>query len=72
MKQTIEARDIADGIVEPKHEVEVVCSACSDPVSEEEKASGVCTACGAPWAPAQSVNVFVTSVPMNAVVTSFI
>lgn len=73
MKQTNEARALEDGVVDVKHEVEVVCAVCADPVSEEEKETGVCTACGSPWAPSQSVKVFVTSFPsMTTVVTSFI
>jgi len=73
MKQVNEASTLEDGVVDVKHEVEIVCSSCSDPVSKEEKETGVCTACGAPWAPSQSVKVFVTSFPsMTAAVTTFI
>jgi uncharacterized CHY-type Zn-finger protein len=63
MKQTIPTRTLEDGTIEPAHEVEVVCSHCQDPVSEEEAQTGVCTSCGQPWAPSQSINVFATSLP---------
>ena len=63
MKTTVEAREIAPGVVEPKHEIEVVCAHCSDPVSAVEAASGNCTNCGQPWRAKQSVSIFATSVP---------
>jgi Zn finger protein HypA/HybF involved in hydrogenase expression len=73
MKQVNEARALEDGAIDVKHEVEIVCTSCSDPVSAEEKETGVCTSCGSPWAPSQSVKVFVTSLPsLTAVVTTFI
>lgn len=63
MKQVNEARVLEDGVVDVKHEVETVCKSCQDPVSEQEQERGVCSTCGAAWEPAQSVNVFVTSIP---------
>jgi predicted amidophosphoribosyltransferase len=73
MKQVIPARTLEDGTVEPTHEVDVVCSHCKDPVSDVEEVTGVCTACGQPWAPSQSVNVFASSLPaINTAVFKFI
>jgi len=62
MKTTIEAHKTEFGI-EPKHEIEVVCSHCKDPVSALEESTGVCTNCGKPWAPQQSVSIWVTTLP---------
>ena len=73
MKELIPAVTLEDGTVVPAHEVEVVCSHCKDPVSEEEKNTGVCTSCGQPWAASQSVNIFATTFPaVDASVFKFI
>jgi formylmethanofuran dehydrogenase subunit E len=63
MKTVVEAREVNFEVVEPKHEIEVVCSSCKDPVSAQEEATGVCTNCGEGWAPKQSVKIWATSVP---------
>ena len=52
----------------PLHEIEVLCAACRDPVSMQEEATGVCTACNQPWETAQSVAVHVTSTPLSGTV----
>jgi len=65
MKTLYEAEKI-NGVTVCKHEIEILCSQCSDPVSEEEKITGTCTNCGATWAPIQSVSVWATSVPAGA------
>jgi Zn finger protein HypA/HybF involved in hydrogenase expression len=62
MKQIIEAVQTETGIV-PKHEIEIVCANCEDPVSEAEETSGTCTACGSPWATKQNLRIYATSVP---------
>ena len=36
MKQTIPARTIEGGLIEPHHEIEVVCSACGYDLDEAE------------------------------------
>lgn len=63
MKTVVESFTREDGVVEPTHEVEVVCANCEDPVSEAEEATGVCTNCGQPWQAKQSVKILATSVP---------
>lgn len=63
MKLEVAARDLGDGVVEPRHLVEVLCAVCEDPVSEQEVETGVCTACGSPWQAKQSVQIWATSVP---------
>lgn len=62
MKTLIEAQKV-DGVKVCKHEIEVVCGHCQDPVSELESQTGVCTNCGQPWRPKQSISVWATSVP---------
>jgi Zn finger protein HypA/HybF involved in hydrogenase expression len=64
MKQVYAARELGDGVIEPKHEVEILCVNCQDPVSEEEQATNTCTNCGSPWQAQQSVNIHVTSLPI--------
>jgi len=70
MKQVNEAKTLEDGVVDVKHEIEIVCGTCKDPLSAEEQATQICTSCGAEWKPAQNINVFVTSIPIFA--TAFI
>jgi hypothetical protein len=62
MKTVIEATKTGS-IVEPKHEIEQVCSECQDPISAVEESSGTCTNCGATWEPLQSVSIWVTTLP---------
>ena len=65
MKQTIDAKELEPGVVEVKHEIEILCSHCQDPVSAEEEASGTCTNCGESWSPIQHVSLYATSQPMS-------
>lgn len=62
MKTTIDAVK-TEGQLVCKHEIEVVCAHCQDPVSEVESQTGVCTNCGQPWRPKQSISIWATSVP---------
>jgi Zn finger protein HypA/HybF involved in hydrogenase expression len=72
--KTIVASEIvgtyADGsqMILPRHEVEVLCIECLDPVSAMEETTGVCTSCGKPWTASQSVAVHVTSTPLSGTV----
>jgi uncharacterized CHY-type Zn-finger protein len=63
VKTVVEARKLESGAIEPKHEIEVVCAHCNDPVSAAEESTGVCTNCGQPWQPKQHVRIWATSVP---------
>lgn len=63
MKKVVEARHLDSGAIEPRHEIEVLCSNCNDPVSDVEAATGNCTNCGQPWQPKQHVRIWATSVP---------
>lgn len=68
MKITYEAEK-KDGVVICKHEIEVLCSSCNDPVSDHEETTGLCTNCGEPWEPRQSTSIWATSVPQAGVKT---
>jgi predicted amidophosphoribosyltransferase len=63
MKQIIESYVREDGSIEPKHEIDVVCSNCQDQISQEEEQTGLCTNCGQPWSAQQNVKVFTTTLP---------
>jgi Zn finger protein HypA/HybF involved in hydrogenase expression len=62
MKTVIEAREAELGI-EPRHEIEVLCANCQDPVSELEEVSGACSNCSQPWQEVQHVSIWITTVP---------
>jgi len=62
MKQIIEAHMLDDGSLNAKHEIEILCANCQDPLSQEEQTLHVCTACGVPWEKIQNTTVFATSV----------
>ena len=63
MKQTIEARTLEGGLIEPAHEVEVVCAACGYDLTAAELESDTCADCGAPLNLRQHVLIHATSVP---------
>jgi Zn finger protein HypA/HybF involved in hydrogenase expression len=62
MRQVVEATKV-DGVIVPKHEIEIVCANCEDPVSAQEEVSGTCTNCGQPWNVKQSISIHATTVP---------
>jgi hypothetical protein len=43
MKQTVLARTLDNGLIEPHHEIEVVCSACGYDLDEAELQADVCS-----------------------------
>ena len=63
MKTTVIAHEKNNGIIEPSHEIEIVCAHCKDPVSKEEKLTGTCTKCKEPWSASQSVTLSVSTLP---------
>jgi uncharacterized paraquat-inducible protein A len=63
MKQTIEARTLEGGLIEPHHEIEVVCSACGYDLDEAELQADVCSDCNAPLNLRQHISIHATSVP---------
>jgi predicted amidophosphoribosyltransferase len=63
MRQTIEARTLDSGLIEPAHEVEVVCAACGYDLDEAELVADTCSDCGAPLNLKQHISIHATSVP---------
>jgi rRNA maturation endonuclease Nob1 len=63
MKTTIEASTLENGLIEPKHEVEVVCAACGYDLDESELEADTCADCGAPLNLKQNIAIHTTTVP---------
>jgi uncharacterized paraquat-inducible protein A len=63
MKQVIEAKLLDNGLIEPHHEIEVVCKACGYDLDESELAADTCSDCGAPLNLRQHISIHATSVP---------
>jgi len=63
MKQTIPARTLEGGLIEPHHEIEVVCSACGYDLDEAELQADVCSDCYAPSNLRQYTSINGTPVP---------
>ena len=63
MKHTIEASTLENGLIQPRHEVEVVCAACGYDLDESELDADTCADCGAPLNLKQHISIHATSVP---------
>ena len=63
MKTTVEAKTLDSGLIEPAHEVEVVCAACGYDLDEAELAADACAECSAPLNLKQHISIHATSVP---------
>jgi rRNA maturation endonuclease Nob1 len=63
MKQTIEASTLENGLIQPRHEVEIVCAACGYDLDEAEVTADTCSDCGAPLNLKQHIAIHATSVP---------
>lgn len=63
MKTTVEARNLEGGLIEPHHEVEVLCAACGYDLDEAELTADTCSDCGAPLNLKQHISIHATSVP---------
>jgi hypothetical protein len=63
MKQTIPARTLEGGLIEPHHEVEIVCAACGYDLDVAELQADVCSDCKAPLNLRQHISIHATSVP---------
>jgi rRNA maturation endonuclease Nob1 len=63
MKTTVEARNLEGGLIEPHHEVEVVCAACGYDLDEVELSADTCSDCGASLNLKQHISIHATSVP---------
>jgi uncharacterized paraquat-inducible protein A len=63
MKQTIEASTLENGLIQPRHEVEVVCAACGYDLDEAELSADTCSDCNAPLNLKQHISIHATTVP---------
>lgn len=63
MKVVKEPRTLENGVVEPAHIIEHVCSNCGYDVDEAELAADTCSDCGEPLNLKQSVSIQVTTLP---------
>jgi predicted RNA-binding Zn-ribbon protein involved in translation (DUF1610 family) len=62
MKIVNEAKDLGDTI-DPKHEIEVLCSSCGHDVDEAELNADTCSDCGEALNLRQNTRIYATSVP---------
>ena len=62
MKILNEATDLGDAI-DPKHEIELVCSNCGYDVNEAELSADTCSDCGEALNLRQNTKIYATSIP---------
>lgn len=62
MKILNEATDLGDAI-DPKHEIELVCSNCGYDVNEAELSAATCSDCGEALNLRQNTKIYATSIP---------
>lgn len=63
MKLQSAPKTLADGTIEPAHEVTAVCAHCGYDLDEAELAADTCSDCGKPLSVKQSVAIQVTTLP---------
>ena len=51
------------GVIEPKHEIEVVCANCGYDLDEAELTADTCSDCGEPLNLRQNTKIYATTVP---------
>ena len=62
MKRIIEAQEL-DGVIVPKHEVELLCKECGYDLDEAELELDTCADCGADLELQQNVAIHATTLP---------
>ena len=62
MKIVHEAKNLGDAI-DPKHEIELVCSNCGYDVNEAELSADTCSDCGEALNLRQNTKIYATSIP---------
>ena len=62
MKTINEAKNLGDAI-DPKHEIEVVCSHCGYDLDESEPLADTCSDCGETLNLRQNTKIYATSIP---------
>ena len=66
MKIALEPRTTDLGVIEPAHEIEVLCAACGYDLDEAELEADTCADCGQVLNLRQHVSIQVTTVPAAA------
>lgn len=62
MKRIVEAQEI-DGVIVPKHEVELLCQACGYDLDESELEADTCADCGVDLNLQQNMAIHATTLP---------
>jgi DNA-directed RNA polymerase subunit RPC12/RpoP len=62
MRKTNEAVTVGD-IIDPKHEIEIVCGHCGYDLDEGELNADTCSDCGAALNLQQNTKIYATSIP---------
>tara|TARA_R100001460_G_scaffold1011_1_gene4127 strand:- start:218 stop:433 length:216 start_codon:yes stop_codon:yes gene_type:complete len=63
MKTEVEAKNLDETTVEPKHTIEIVCQACGYDLDESELDADKCADCGATLNLRRNVAIEVTTLP---------
>ena len=63
MKKSVMTHE-KDGVIEPTHDIEIVCKHCGYDLDEAEIEADTCSDCGQPLELKQSVAITVTSIPL--------
>jgi hypothetical protein len=62
VKRIVEAQEL-DGVIVPKHEVELLCKECGYDLDESEVEADTCADCGADLDLQQNVSIHTTTIP---------
>jgi hypothetical protein len=62
VKRIVEAQEL-DGVIVPKHEVELLCKECGYDLDESELEADTCADCGADLDLQQNVSIHTTTIP---------
>jgi predicted RNA-binding Zn-ribbon protein involved in translation (DUF1610 family) len=62
MKIVNEAKNL-DNVIEPKHEIEVVCANCGYDLDENELSADTCADCGETLNLRQNTKIYATTIP---------
>lgn len=63
MKTVHAPKALADGNVEPAHEIEILCAECGYDIDENELEADTCSDCGASLNLRQNTSIVVTTLP---------
>jgi len=54
---------LSNGVIEPAHEIEIVCASCGYDLDEAELEADTCSDCNAPLDLKKSMSIQVTTIP---------